>query len=245
MAHIRGASLGCEAPPAQEVEHLGRAVLREAELAAQPPIIGESRAHEPEQRRAEEAALPGEGEEGPNIVQRPGIRRDHVREDEPAAHLEHPAPGAEKVDELVGGQVLQERVHDHEVERAVRDRLHLLGREHADRADRGEAHGQTGSDQRGAIAEIQDGTGLGDPVGRERLAATVIHDDRAGTRQHDRDVARDRRVMQTLVPVVHIDRRVRVPVVAPAHARRPDASGRVVGRHAPRRKAVTARSIAR
>src|SRR5688572_3159989 len=83
------------------------------------------------------------------------------------------------------------------------------------------------ANDRRRIAEIEPGAFRRHAVGRERLAAAVVEDRRLPRRDQVRDVVGDARVVQDLVPLADIDRRVLVPEVAPVHRAARAFSGEV------------------
>ena len=68
-----------------------------------------------------------------------------------------------------------------------------------------------------ALAQEQMRAGIGDQVRRERVAASIVDDARAGPRQAGHNIARDGFVVHALVARIDVDRRCPVPVFSPGH----------------------------
>ena len=143
---------------------------RDAQLA----VVREQRAHQAAQRGEEEAAFHAEAQQRGGVRDGAHIGGNDVAEDEPPARLQLGAEHGEPAPELLAGQILQERIDDHEIERAVGQRLHVLGREHRDdgvaRIARLDARANGG----GGVREVKRAAFLGDLAGLAGLAAAEI-----------------------------------------------------------------------
>ncbi len=139
-------------------------------------VVREGGADEATERRYEEAAAPGEGEQLRGVGQRADIGRDDVGEDQRAAGLQPVAPGLQQRLQFVAREVLEQGIGDDEVERGRRQGLDLLRRDHDDIVLPAELRAQLVTDIRRRLAEIEPAAGSGDAGGIESLAAAMVED---------------------------------------------------------------------
>src|SRR3954463_13733381 len=105
MPDVPCAPLGRKPGASQNCEHLRLRIGREPELAAELAVVGEGGAGEADDGAAEEAALPGKGEERLGVGDGAQVRRDHVGENEAPIRLELGAPEPEQTAKLLAGEV--------------------------------------------------------------------------------------------------------------------------------------------
>ena len=120
-------------------------------------------------------------------------------------------PEGEHAIELGGRQILGHRVRDDEVEAAIRQLFHLLGRQRADARIGGEARRDGGAHAWRLVAQQHLRGDRGHPVGMDRLAAAIVEHARARARHEGRDLVGDLAVVHVLVAGIDVDRMGAVP----------------------------------
>ena len=90
---------------------------------------------------------------------------------------QQPPEQREQTVELVGREILRDRMQHHDVERSCRQRGDFVRRAHLDPGIAGEAFGERAAHHRRGLAQDQPPRGRRDDVGVERLAAAVVEHD--------------------------------------------------------------------
>ena len=143
----------------------------------------------PTNRRSQEAALPGEGEERAGVRDRADLGRDHVGEHEPTVGLQLRPPERQSTRSSSSERYCRSELATTRSSEPS-GRSDLSGARTVIRSFR-EALLQPLAHQRRGVAEVEPGAAGRDPVGRQRLAAAVVeHEPRQG-RGRGRDVVGD------------------------------------------------------
>ena len=113
------------------LQHRRFAVAGEAEARAQPPVIGEERAHQAGDR-GEEKSVGGAEAQQPARRSRPRLGRDDVAHHQEPVGFQQPVKQREQRRRFLRLEILRDRMQHDEIERVVRQALDLFRRDHAD-----------------------------------------------------------------------------------------------------------------
>jgi len=216
VTDVAGRKAGVVAVSPQQPLQFPRAVAGKPQLVAQPPVVGKIQPRQARQRGEEKAAAPAEPQQGRGVVQRAGLRRRNVGEQEPPVRLQLGAPKIEQLGKFVWREILNQRIGDDEIERGLVHGFERAVLHNPDARFPPEARAQFFPHMRRGVVEQQRSAILSQPGGGQRLAAAVIQHERVGRRDMRAKVARDGFVMQLLVAVAGVNRRVAVPEIEPA-----------------------------